>query len=389
MQLISRLRHHQTTIFTEISALAQRHQAVNLGQGFPDTDGPPEMLQAACRAIEGGANQYPPLPGRPELLSAIASHQRQWYGLELDPSRQIQVTVGATEGIAAAVLATCEPGDEVIVFEPYYDSYAAVIDLAGAVRKTVVLRFPDFDVDPDELRAAFSPRTRLVLLNSPHNPTGKVFTPAELGLIAELATEFDAWVLTDEVYEHLTFGAEHIPIATLPGMAQRTISVSSAGKSFSATGWKIGWVSGPAEAVATVRTVKQYLTFAASGPFQLGIAAALSLPRERFDRARAELWRKRDLLARALTEAGLRVALPQGTYFIVADASGLGFTDGTALARELPERLGVAAIPVQAFHDDPQAAPGLLRFAFCKRDEVLAEGARRISGLAGLSRSGN
>jgi len=383
MDLVRRMRHHGPTIFTEISALAQRYDAVNLGQGFPDTDGPPEMLAAAARAIASGQNQYPPLSGRPELLAAIAAHQQHWYGLTVDPASEVLVTVGATEAIAATILAFCEPGDEVVMFEPYYDSYAAMVDLAGAVRRTATLRFPDFEVDEAELRAAFSPRTRLVLLNSPHNPTGKVFSRAELELIARLAVEHDCWVVTDEVYEHLTFGVDHVPLATLPGMADRTLTISSAGKTFSATGWKVGWVSGPAAAVAAIRTVKQFLTFGVGGPFQLAAATALALPDATFLGLRDQLWAKRDLLVGALGAAGLTVAVPDGTYFVVVDAAPLGVTDAVAFARELPQRFGVAAIPVQVFHDDPTAAPTLLRFAFCKRDDVLREGAARLARLAG------
>ena len=277
--LVQRMQGFGTTIFAEMSALAGRTGAINLGQGFPDTDGPPEMLEAAVAAIRGGRNQYPPGPGVPELLDAVARHQKRFYDIDLDPSSQVLVTAGATEGIASVILALCEPGDEVVTFEPYYDSYAATIALAGAVRRTSVLRFPDFAVDEASLRAAFSPRTRLVLLNSPHNPTGKVFTRAELDLVCSLAREHDAWVVTDEVYEHLTFdGVEHVPVATLPGMAERTISISSSGKTFSATGWKVGWVTGPEPAVTAARTVKQFLTFVASGPFQPAVATALDLP---------------------------------------------------------------------------------------------------------------
>ena len=383
MDLVGRMRHHGPTIFTEISALAQRYDAVNLRQGFPDTDGPPEMLAAAARAIASGQNQYPPLSGRPELLAAIAAHQQHWYGLTVDPASEVLVTVGATEAIAATILAFCEPGDEVVMFEPYYDSYAAMVDLAGAVRRTATLRFPDFEVDEAELRAAFSPRTRLVLLNSPHNPTGKVFSRAELELIARLAVEHDCWVVTDEVYEHLTFGVDHVPLATLPGMDDRTLTISSAGKTFSATGWKVGWVSGPAAAVAAIRTVKQFLTFGVGGPFQLAAATALALPDATFLGLRDQLWAKRDLLVGALGAAGLTVAVPDGTYFVVVDAAPLGVTDAVAFARELPQRAGVAAIPVRVFHDDPTAAPTLLRFAFCKRDDVLREGAARLARLSG------
>jgi N-succinyldiaminopimelate aminotransferase len=370
-----------TTIFAEMTALATDHGAVNLGQGFPDTDGPRAMLEAAKSAIDGGRNQYPPGPGVPELLEAVAEHQSRFYGLTVDPSSEVLVTVGATEAIAATILALCEPGDEVVTFEPYYDSYAASIALAGAVRRTSVLRFPDFAVDERSLRAAFSSRTRLVLLNTPHNPTGKVFTRAELDLVCALAREFDAWVVTDEVYEHLVFsGARHIPVATLPGMAERTLTISSAGKTFSATGWKVGWVCGPAEAVAAVRTVKQFLTFVGSGPFQPAVAVALRLDDGVYAGLSRTLEGKRDLLVSGLRSAGLEVSVPQGTYFVVADAAALGALDALQFCRELPGRLGVVGVPVSVFHDDRDAARTLVRFAFCKRDEVLQEAVRRLSG---------
>ena len=371
-----------TTIFAEMTALATEHQAVNLGQGFPDTDGPREMLEAAKAAIDAGRNQYPPGPGVPELLDAIAAHQSRFYGLELDPRSEVLVTVGATEAIAATILALCEPGDEVVTFEPYYDSYAASIALAGGVRRTSVLRFPDFAVDEESLRAAFSSRTRMVLLNTPHNPTGKVFSRGELELICSLAREFDAWVVTDEVYEHLVFdGAAHVPVATLPQMRERTLTISSAGKTFSATGWKVGWVSGPADAVAAVRAVKQFLTFVGSGPFQPAVALALGLGDEVYAGLSGSLAAKRDLLVAGLRSAGLEVSVPQGTYFVVADAAPLGAVDALAFCRELPARAGVVGVPVSVFHDDVDAARTLVRFAFCKRDEVLQEAVERLSRL--------
>jgi N-succinyldiaminopimelate aminotransferase len=380
--LVQRMQGFGSTIFAEMTALATEHGAVNLGQGFPDTDGPPAMLEAAKAAIDAGRNQYPPGPGVPELLDAVAEHQRRFYGLEVDPRTQVLVTVGATEAIAAAILALCEPGDEVVTFEPYYDSYAASIALAGARRRTSVLRFPDFAVDEASLRAAFSDRTRLVLLNTPHNPTGKVFSRAELELVCSLAREHDAWVVTDEVYEHLTFdGARHVPVATLPGMAQRTLTISSAGKTFSATGWKVGWVSGPAEAVAAVRAVKQFLTFVGSGPFQPAVAVALGLGDDVYAGLSTSLQGKRDLLVAGLRDAGLEVSAPRGTYFVVADAAPLGASDALSFCRELPARAGVVAVPVSVFHDDVDAARTLVRFAFCKRDEVLHEAVTRLSRL--------
>ncbi|HEU5144553.1 MAG TPA: pyridoxal phosphate-dependent aminotransferase [Dermatophilaceae bacterium] len=380
--LVARMQPFGTTIFAEMSALAARTGSINLGQGFPDTDGPQSMLDAAKAAIDAGRNQYPPGPGVPELLQAIADHQDRFYGLRLDPTSEVLVTVGATEAIASVILALCEPGDEVVTFEPYYDSYAATIALAGATRRTSVLRFPDFAIDEVSLRAAFSERTRIVLLNTPHNPTGKVFTRAELELIASLAQEHDAWVVTDEVYEHLVFdGAPHIPMATLPGMAARTITISSAGKTFSATGWKVGWLTGPAEAVTAARTVKQFLTYVGSGPFQPAVAHALGLGDDVYAGLASSLERKRDLLCDALAAAGLTVSRPAGTYFVIADAALLGATDGLEFARSLPELAGVVGIPVSVFHDDVDAARTLIRFAFCKRDEVLVEASRRLAGL--------
>ena len=373
-----------TTIFATMSALAARHGAINLGQGFPDTDGPDEVLEAAVAAIRGGRNQYPPGAGVPELLEAVAAHQQRFYGIDLVPSSEVLVTVGATEAIAATVLALVQPGDEVVTFEPYYDSYAATIALAGGVRRTSVLRFPDFAVDEASLRAAFSPRTRVVLLNTPHNPTGKVFSREELELVCRLAREHDAWVVTDEVYEHLTFdGARHVPVATLPGMRERTLTISSAGKTFSTTGWKVGWVSGPAEAVAAVRSVKQFLTYVGSGPFQPAVAVGLGLPDEVYAGLAGSLAAKRDRLVDGLRRAGMEVAVPRGTYFVVADAAPLGAVDALDFCHELPARAGVVGVPVSVFHDDAGAARTLVRFAFCKRDDVLDEACHRLAALAG------
>ena len=381
--LVTRMREFGTTIFAQMSALAVATGSTNLGQGFPDVDGPSEMLDAAVAAIRGGRNQYPPGPGVPELLQAIANHQDRFYGLRVDPGREVLVTAGATEAIAATILALCEPGDEVVTFEPYYDSYAATIALAGAVRRTSVLRFPDFAVDVDSLTAAFSERTRLVLLNSPHNPTGKVFSRAELELVADLARRHNAWVVCDEVYEHITFdGVAHIPMATLPGMSERTLTISSAGKTFSATGWKVGWVTGPAAAVAAVRAVKQFLTFVSAGPFQPAVATALALPDTVYADLATSLQAKRDLVCEALESVGLPVSRPQGTYFVIADLASLAAdASGVALCEELVRRCAVVGIPVSVFHDDPDAAPTLVRFAVCKRDEVLREAVRRIGAL--------
>ncbi len=381
--LVARMQGFGTTIFAEMSALALSTGAINLGQGFPDTDGPREMLDAAIDAIGSGRNQYPPGAGVPELLTAIAEHQRRFYGLSFDPGHEVLVTAGATEAIAAVILALCEPGDEVVMFEPYYDSYAATIALAGAARRTSVLRFPDFAVDEASLRAAFSQQTRLVLLNTPHNPTGKVFSRAELDLICSLAREHDAWVVTDEVYEHLVFnGLPHIPVATLPDMTDRTITISSAGKTFSATGWKVGWLHGPPAAVAAARTIKQFLTYVASGPFQPAVAVALGLGDDVYDLAASSLQAKRDLLCDGLSAAGLEVARPSGTYFVIADAAPLGVSDALEFCRSMPALCGVVGVPVSVLCDDVDAARTLVRFAFCKRDEVLREAVRRLGALA-------
>ena len=373
--LVRRLRPFTSTIFAEITQLAVRTGAINLGQGFPDTDGPASLLRDAEAAIAGGANQYPPAPGLPALREAVAAHQKRCYALD---AQEVLVTTGATEAIASAVIALCEPGDEVVVFEPYYDSYPAVIAMAGATRRTVPLRAPDFQPDPAELRAAFGPRTRAVLVNSPHNPTGAVFGPDTLRAIGDLAISHDAIVITDEVYEHMTFDVEHVPMATLPGLADRTLTISSAGKTFSVTGWKIGWIHGPAELVAAVRAVKQFLTFASGAPFQPAVAKALA--DADYPAIAAGLRPKRDLLVAGLREIGMRVFEPRGTYFVVADLAPLGVTDAAAYARAMPQRVGVAAVPVSVFCDDPDLAPTLLRFAFCKRDEVLTEALARLSG---------
>jgi N-succinyldiaminopimelate aminotransferase len=380
--LTSRLEGFGTTIFAEMSALAARTGAINLGQGFPDTDGPPEVLEAAVEAMRAGRNQYPPGPGIPELRAAIAEHQRRFHGLELDPDGEVLVTTGATEAIAAALLALCEPGDEVVTFEPYYDSYAACIAMAGATRRVVTLRPPGYALEPDRLAAAFTDRTRLILLNSPHNPTGKVFDRADLEHVARVCTERDVLAVTDEVYEHLVFdGRDHVPLATLPGMRDRTVTISSAGKTFSFTGWKIGWATGPRELVAAVQTAKQFLTFVSGAPFQPAIALALGLPDEYFARVTAGLQAKRDRLCEGLAQAGLTVFEPAGTYFVTADIRPLGFTDGRAFCLELPERVGVVAVPTVVFYDDEEAGRPLVRFAFCKRDSVIDEAAARLARL--------
>jgi N-succinyldiaminopimelate aminotransferase len=375
-----------TTIFAEMSALAAATGSVNLGHGFPDTDGPREIAQAAADAIlDGRGNQYPPGPGVPELRQAIAEHQRRFYGLGFDPDTDVLVTAGATEAVAAALLALVEPGDEVIAFEPYYDSYAACVALAGGVRVPVTLRPPAFRPDLDALRAAVTPRTRLILLNSPHNPTGSVFTRDELAAIAELACERDLLVVADEVYEHMVYTGVHVPIGSLPGMRERTVSISSAGKTFSFTGWKIGWVTAPADLVAAVRAVKQFLTFVSGGPFQYAIAEALQMPDEYFAAISADLRGRRDLLCAGLSEAGFLVYPPDGTYFVTTDVRQLGGADGVEFCRDLPHQAGVVAIPNAVLYDDPEAGRTQVRFAFCKRPEVLQEALARLEKWADRS----
>ena len=379
-----RLDGHGTTIFAEMSALATATGAINLGQGFPDTDGPESVREAAVRALrEGRGNQYPPGPGVPELRTAISDHQRRFYDLPVDPDTEVLVTAGATEAIAAALLALLEPDDEVIAFEPFYDSYAACIAMAGGRRVPLTLRAPSFRPDLDELRSKITPRTRLLLLNTPHNPTGMVLTAEERTAIAALAVEHDLLVVTDEVYEHLVYEGTHHPIAALPGMRERTVTISSSGKTFSYTGWKVGWVTASAPLVTAVRTAKQYLTYVSAGPFQYAIAEALRLPDTYFDTFRADLRRKRDLLADGLRAAGFEVYQPQGTYFITTDITPFGEKDAYAFCRTLPQRCGVVAIPNSVFYDDPETGRSQVRFTFCKRDDVLREAADRLRREAG------
>src|SRR3954465_1797085 len=373
-----RLAGFGTTIFTEMSELAERTGSINLGQGFPDEDGPPAVLEAAVQAIRAGRNQYAPLPGVPALLDAIAEHQRVRYGLEHEA---IQVTFGATEAITAALLGLCEPGDEVVALDPFYDSYRAGAALAGAQLVGVPLTPPGWRFDPEQLAAAITPRARVLLLNSPHNPTGRVLDRAELEQIAAACVEHDLIAISDEVYEHLVFEGEHVPLATLPGMAERTLTVSSVGKTFSVTGWKTGWACGPAEMVAATRGAKQFMTFARGTPFQHPATTGLARAAEPGARLAAELKAKRDRICAGLERAGATVLRPAGTYFVNADVRPLGYDDGVAFCRELPERAGVVAIPTSVFSGDPERARSLVRFAFCKREEVIDEAAGRLERL--------
>jgi N-succinyldiaminopimelate aminotransferase len=385
--LTTKLAGFGTTIFAEMSALAVRTNSINLGQGFPDVDGPQEVLDAAIHAIRSGVNQYPPGPGLPVLRHAIAEHQRRFYGIDSDPDSEVVVTAGATEALAGALLGMLDIDDEVVLFEPMYDSYQACIALAGAVVRPVVLR-PGADgkyqFDPDEFRAAFSKRTKLVLLNTPHNPTGKVFTRDELILIGELAIEHGAIVVTDEVYEHLVFsGATHVPMATLPGMAERTLTISSGGKTFNTTGWKIGWFSGPAELVRAATTAKQFLTYVNGAPFQPAIAVGLGLPDSFYAGLAADLEAKRDRLFAGLQAAGFVAYLPEATYFTTVDIRPLQPDgDGIAFCRALPERVGVVAIPNQVFYANQEHGKHLVRFACCKRLEVIDAAVQQLAALA-------
>jgi N-succinyldiaminopimelate aminotransferase len=388
--LSARLQGFGTTVFAEMSALAVATGSVNLGQGFPDYPGPAEVLDVARAAIGTPHDQYPPGPGLPELREAVAEHVQRFQGLAYDPDGEVLVTAGATEALTAALLALLEPGDEVVLFEPMYDSYAAAVAMAGGVLRPVPLRPPAhgegaWTFDPAELRAAVTPRARLLLLNTPHNPTGKVFTADELRLVAALAMEAELLVLADEVYEHLVFdGAAHRSIATLPGMRERTLRVSSGGKTFNTTGWKIGWICGPAPLVTAVRTAKQFLTYVNGGPFQPAVATGLRLPDAYFTGVARDLEYRRDVLVQGLRDAGLPVIAPEATYFATVDVRPVQPDgDGLAFCRALPQRAGVVAVPTVVFYDPTHAALGrhLVRFAFCKSDAVLAEAVRRLRSL--------
>jgi N-succinyldiaminopimelate aminotransferase len=374
-----RLDAFGTTIFTEMTLLAMRHQAVNLGQGFPDFDGPDWLLESACKAIRSQRNQYARTYGLPELNRAIAQHQHRHYGAAWDPETEITVTAGATEALFASFQALCDPGDEVILFEPFYDSYLAGVTMAGAVPRVVTLRPPSFGFDLAELERAFSPRTRAVVINTPHNPTGHVFGPQELEALARLCRQYDVIAISDEVYEHLIFEGSHLPIASLPEMRDRSVTISSAGKTFSVTGWKIGWACAAPEITRRLRIAHQFVTFCNGTPFQLAIAEALGCDDQYFEDFRRRYRERRDRLSGGLTRLGLQVYPPQGTYFVVVDTASVGEPDGDRYCRELPARCGVAAIPCSAFYWNQDEGRSLVRFAFCKTDAVIDAGLERLA----------
>ena len=381
--LVARMQGHRLSIFGEMSALAVETGAINLGQGFPDTDGPAEVTTAAIQAIRDGFNQYPPDRGIPEVRQAVADHQARFYDQHVDPD-DVVVATGASEALGATVMALVEPGQEVIVFEPYFDLYAAVLELAGGVRRAVTLRTPDYSFDPAELEAAIKPSTRMIMVNTPHNPTGKVFSQAELGEIARLAIAHDLVVVTDEVYEHMTYdGIRHVPLATLPGMADRTVTISSGGKSFGTTGWKVGWAHAQSDLIQAVHTVKQHLTFTSGAPFQQAMVTALNLGDDYFTGLADDLRVRRDLIVNGLASVGLTVYPAMGTYYVTADVGPLGYDDGMDFCRDLPGRCGVVAVPTRVFYDDQEAGRSIVRFAYCKRLEVLHEAIERLSRLAG------
>ena len=377
-----------TTIFAAMSARASRFDAVNLGQGFPDTDGPAEVVEAAVAALRSGAhNQYPPGAGIAALREAVARHQQRFHGMAVDPD-DVLVTTGATEAMAAALLGLVDPGDEVAVLDPSYDAYIAGIQLAGGIRVPVTLAPPDFAFDADRLAAAVTSRTRVVVLNSPHNPTGTVLSRADLEAVATVARDHDLVVVTDEVYEHLVYDDhEHVPLATLPGMSERTVTISSAGKTFALTGWKIGWAIAPPPLLDAVRAAKQFLTYVSGGPLQPAIAQALDLPDDYFADLATTMQGRRDRLADGLADLGFGVTSPGGGYFVTTDLRPLGMDDGMAFCERLPRHVGVAAIPHEVFWADPATGRHLVRWSFAKQDRVLDEGLSRLrDGLDDLPR---
>ena len=383
MSVSSRLQPFGVTIFAEMTALAQAHDAINLGQGFPDWDGPDFVKQAAAESMrKGGSDQYPPMPGIPPLRQAIADRYSAKLGREIDPDTEVTVTCGCTEGLFASLVGLVDPGDEVVIINPYYDSYPVGVAMAGAVPRHVVLRTPDFRLDVDELAAAFSDRTKAILLNTPHNPSGRVFDRAEMEAVADLCIEHDVIAICDEVYEEITFGPEHIRLATLPGMEERTVTLSSVGKTYSLTGWKVGWAIAPHHLTAGVRAAHQYMTFTTPTPVQHGAVAALEAPETFYDELRESYRAKRDLLADGLTSVGFDVHIPDGTYFMLAGYSRFSGEDDRAFARRLVEQVGVAVIPPSVFYHDPADGHSLIRFAFCKQTPVLEAAVERLSRLS-------
>lgn len=388
-RLVARMRPYSKTIFGEMSALAAQVGAVNLGQGFPDVDGPQQLKDIAMAAIaDGSGNQYPPAHGYPDLRLAIAEHQLRHYDIAVSPDTDVVVATGASEALAASVIALVSDGDEVVVLEPYFDLYPAIIAMAGATRVAVPLRAPEagseqgFTLDADALAAAVTPRTRMIILNSPHNPTGMVLRNTELRAIADVAIANDLIVVSDEAYEHLVFDpARHIPIATLPGMFDRTVTIGSGGKSFSFTGWKVGWASGPIDLITAIRVVRQHLSYVSGGPFQAAIAAGLDLPDEFFTGFAADLAKRRDFLSNGLAAVGLGVLPTDGTYFITTDIRPLGRADGRTFCDWLVREVGVAAIPIEALADDEEMFAPYVRWTFCKKPEVLAEALDRLSAI--------
>lgn len=378
MQVTTRLRPFGTTIFTEMTRLALQHGAVNLAQGFPDFPGPDFAKEAAVRAIRADHNQYARMQGALPLVRAVAQHYRDRAGLEFDPETEVVVTAGATEAIAATILGLVEPGDEVVLFEPYYDSYRACVAMAGGTPRFVTLRAPDFRWTPGEIDAAFSPRTKLCLVNTPHNPTGRVLTRAELGEIAAACIRHGAVCVTDEVYDRLVFAGEHVSMATLPGMRERTVTINSTGKTFSLTGWKIGWAAAPAPLAKAVATAHQFLTFAVATPFQHAAAEALAAPPSYYDEFLRGYRARRDFLVGALRDAGFAVTEPEGSYFVMADSRPLGWDDDVAFCRHLVEEVGVAAIPPTSFYENKSEGRFLTRWAFCKKEETLRAGVERL-----------
>jgi N-succinyldiaminopimelate aminotransferase len=380
--LTSRLAGFGTSVFAEMTALAREHGAVNLGQGYPDFDGPDFVKKAAIAALRAGHNQYAPMPGLPALQQAVAEHQKRFYGLEHEPTAEVTIHAGATEALCAAFAALLEPGDEAIVLEPFYDAYLPGIALAQAKARIVPLAPPDLRLDPRALEAAVGSTTRLLVLNSPLNPAGRVFSREELEAIAATCVKHDLVAVTDEVYEHIVFEGAHVPLASLPGMRERTVTISSAGKTFSLTGWKIGWSVAPPELASAVRAVHQFVTFAVATPLQHAAASALAAPDAYYARLRVDYRARRDRLCEGLAEIGFGVRPPEGTYFALGDIRPLGYDDADTFCRTLVERVGVAAIPVSAF-----AAEGrlrhLVRFAFCKDDATLDEALRRLRRLRG------